>query len=180
MRRARISRLVSAFGLACASVLTACSSEDRSANDDPGFILAFDTARVRLITSTDTLRLVVELAVKPEQHSLGLMERRRLPDSAGMLFLYSRMQSDSDAFWMYRTRIPLDIAFIDSVGRIRTMRRMEPCQAVLAEGCPMYAAGARFQAALEVNAGYFRRHLVQLGDRVVLGDTSERLTRAAR
>jgi uncharacterized membrane protein (UPF0127 family) len=176
----RLATLLFALDLACVGALGGCSAGDRSVTEEPGVILPFDTARVRLITRTDTLRLLVELASKPEQHSLGLMERRKLPDSAGMLFLYATTQPDTDSFWMYRTRVPLDIAFIDSLGRIRTMYRMEPCEAVLAAGCPTYPAGAPFRAALEVNAGYFKRHSVQPGDRIVLGDTTVRVTGAVR
>jgi uncharacterized membrane protein (UPF0127 family) len=163
--------LFSALGLALLGGISACTGEDPSTTDY-GVILHFDTARVRLSTRTDTLRLLVELAVTPEQHSLGLMERRTLPESAGMLFLHPTTQPASDGFWMYRTRIPLDIAFIDSTGTIRTIHRMEPCQTVLADGCPSYAAGTPFRAALEVNAGYFGRHNVQPGDRLLLGDTT--------
>jgi hypothetical protein len=176
----RLAALLFALDLACVGALAGCPAGDQSATDEPGVILPFDTARVRLITGTDTLRLLVELASTPEQRSLGLMERRRLPDSAGMLFLYSTTQPDSGSFWMYRTRVPLDIAFIDSLGRIRTMHRMEPCEAVLVVGCPSYPAGAPFRAALEVNAGYFKRHSVQPGDHVVLGDTAVRVTGALK
>jgi uncharacterized membrane protein (UPF0127 family) len=165
--------LLSVLGLALLVVVSACTGKDASAADY-GVILHFDTAQVRLATRTDTLHLLVELAVTPDQRTLGLMERRKLPDSAGMLFLDSATQPASNAFWMYRTRIPLDIAFIDSTGTIRTIRRMEPCPEVLAAGCPGYQAGAPFRAALEVNAGYFSRHGVQPGDRVLLGDTAHR------
>jgi uncharacterized membrane protein (UPF0127 family) len=179
MRHSRIAALFAALGLALLGGVGACTGEDPSTTDY-GVILHFDTARVRLSTKTDTLQLLVELAVRPEQHTLGLMERRTLPDSAGMLFLYPTTQPASDGYWMYRTRIPLDIAFIDSMGTIRTIHRMEPCAAVLAEGCPTYPAGAPFRAALEVNAGYFSRHRVQPGDHLVLGDTTERLSGTVR
>jgi hypothetical protein len=139
-------------------------------------IIHFDTARVRLATAHDTLHLVTELAYTGDQHSVGLMERRHLPDSAGMLFTYTSTQPDSAAYWMYRTRLPLDIAFIDSTGTIRTIRHMVPCPTTLPVGCPSYPAGAPFRAALEVNAGYFARHGVQIGDRVLLGDTASRLS----
>jgi uncharacterized membrane protein (UPF0127 family) len=174
-RHPRIILLFSALGLALFGAVSACTREDTSTTDY-GAILHFDTARVRLSTRTDTLRLVVELAATPDQHTLGLMERRTLPDSVGMLFLYPATQSASDAFWMYRTRIPLDIAFIDSAGTIRTIHRMEPCETAMSEGCPTYAAGAPFRAALEVNAGYFSRHGVQPGDHLMLRDTADRLT----
>jgi len=174
----RVSRLARVLGLLGAIAVVACTGRDESAEGDR-VILPFDSARVRLVTSADTLRLILELAVKPEQHTLGLMERLHLPDSAGMLFLYDATQPDSSAFWMYRTRIPLDIAFVDSAGTIRSIRHMEPCQATLTQGCPSYPAGAPFRAALEVNAGYFARHGVRLGDRVLLGDTAQRLSRAS-
>ena len=167
MRHPRIPAL--AFALL--SVVSACNRDD-PAKSDYGVILHFDTARVRLATGTDTLHLLVELAATGEQRTLGLMERRTLPDSAGMLFLFSETQPATDAFWMFRTRIPLDIAFIDSAGTVRTIHRMEPCATVLAEGCPTYPAEAPFRAALEVNAGYFSRHGVRPGDRLSLGDTA--------
>ena len=176
----RIAPPLTPLGLVLLSAISACSGDGHSTTADYSGVLHFDTARVQLTTRSDTLRLLVELAATPDQHTLGLMERRNLPDSAGMLFLYSATQPASDAYWMYRTRIPLDIAFIDSTGTIRTMHRMEPCQTVLAEGCPMYPAGAPFRAALEVNAGYFNRHKVQPGDHVVLGDTANRVTGAVR
>jgi hypothetical protein len=176
VRRSDVARLLGGFGLVFVAAIGACGRADDSSSERDRVILAFDTARVRLLARADTLRLVVELAVKPEQHTLGLMERRQLPDSAGMLFLYDATQPDSSAYWMYRTLIPLDIAYIDSAGTIRSIRHMEPCRTMLAQGCPTYPAGAPFRAALEVNAGYFARHAVQLGDRVILADTAKRLS----
>jgi uncharacterized membrane protein (UPF0127 family) len=159
-----------ALAFALSVSVSACRGDD-SSTTNYGAILHFDTAHVRLATRTDTLHLLLELATTAEQHTLGLMERRELADSAGMLFLNAETRPASDAYWMYRTRIPLDIAFIDSAGTIRTIQRMEPCTTVLAEGCPTYPAGAPFRAALEVNAGYFNRHGVRPGDRVLLEDT---------
>jgi uncharacterized membrane protein (UPF0127 family) len=172
-------RLLAGAGLLCAISVFGCDKGEHSTPDDSRPVLSFDTARLRLLTRADTLRLVVELAVKPEQHTLGLMERRHLPDSAGMLFLYDATQPDSSAFWMYRTRIPLDIAYIDSAGTIRSILHMEPCQTMLAQGCPTYPAGAPFRAALEMNSGYFSRHSVHVGDRVLLADTAQRLSRTS-
>jgi uncharacterized membrane protein (UPF0127 family) len=176
VRRSDVARLLGGFGVVLVVAIGACGRPDDSSSEGDRVILPFDTARIRLLARADTLRLVVELAVKPEQHTLGLMERRQLPDSAGMLFLYDATQPDSSAYWMYRTLIPLDIAYIDSAGTIRSIRHMEPCRTMLAQGCPTYPAGAPFRAALEVNAGYFARHAVQLGDRVILADTAKRLS----
>jgi len=94
---------------------------------------------------------------------MGLMERRRLADSAGMLFVYDSTQPPDAGFWMYRTRIPLDIAFLDSAGVIRAIRSMTPCPATVAQGCPTYTPDVPYRYALEVNAGFFARHGIAVG-----------------
>ena len=166
------ARLATMVALATA----ACRSDaDVPSPDEYSHLIAFDTAGVRLITGSDTVSLTVELATTPDQHTMGLMERRALPDRAGMLFLYADVQPASSAFWMFRTKIPLDIAFIDSAGVIRTTLTMVPCTSVLAEGCPEYPAGAPFISALEVNAGYFARHRIRVGDRLVMPDGGRRV-----
>jgi hypothetical protein len=156
-------------------ILVACSSEPDSADAERyAHLLPFDTARVRLVTARDTTPVIVELAETHDQQTMGLMERRTLPANAGMLFLYSSVQPESSAFWMYRTRLPLDIAFIDSAGVIRTIQTMAPCTTTVPQGCPNYPAGARYIAALEVNGGYFSRNGVRVGDKLLLSDTAVR------
>lgn len=161
--------------LATGALVAACSSHgDTQSGDQYAHLIPFDTATIRLVGKSDTARLTVELAESEPQHTMGLMERRSLAPDAGMLFIYPNVQSDSSAFWMFRTRIPLDIAFVDSTGVIRTVLTMAPCDSPLAQGCPSYPAGARFLAALEVNAGYFAKQHLAVGDRVILGDTTNR------
>lgn len=112
--------------------------------------------------------LQVEVAETSQQRSRGLMEREELAENAGMLFLYDREQSGSNAYWMYRTWIPLDIAFIDSDGIIRSLKTMSPCRSASSRDCPVYPAGASFRAALETNAGYFKERGLAVGDRLDL------------
>ena len=176
--RWRAPLVLATCAIAIAAVL-ACEKSEGDNADEGATVLHFDTARVRLVRGADTLHLLAELATKSDQRALGLMERHHLPDSAGMLFVYPTMQSDSSAFWMFRTRIPLDIAFIDSMGMVRSIRHMVPCPTTLPQGCPTYPAGARFLAALEVNAGYFDKHGVRVGDHVVLSDSSVRTAGSA-
>ncbi|WP_110649128.1 DUF192 domain-containing protein [Salinicola peritrichatus] len=113
-------------------------------------------------------RLQVEVAATPQQRSRGLMERETLAENAGMLFLYDSEQPGSSAYWMYRTRIPLDIAFVDSDGIIRSLKTMSPCRSASSRDCPVYPAGAPFRAALETNAGYFEKRELTVGDRLDL------------
>lgn len=114
--------------------------------------------------------LDVELAETFVQRARGLMDRDTLAADAGMLFLYDESQPAASGFWMYRTRIPLDIAFIDTDSRIAAIHTMQPCTSPSPAGCPAYVAGVVYHAALEVNAGYFAEHGIAVGDRVSLPD----------
>jgi uncharacterized protein len=153
-----------------AVVAIACGGESKPPADER--ILAFDTATVRLASPRDTMRLSVELARSQAQHTMGLMERRQLAPMAGMLFLYDSTQPKDAGFWMYRTRIPLDIAFIDSAGVIRAILAMSPCTATLIDGCPSYAPNVPYRFALEMNAGFFSRHGMGVGDAVLVGEVT--------
>jgi uncharacterized protein len=149
--------------------LLACVQSDADVVDGAG-ILAFDTTRVYLATTTDTFAILAEVARSAEQKTMGLMERRALADSAGMLFVYSTDQPGSAGFWMFRTLIPLDIAYADSTGRIVALRQMVPCKARLAAGCPTYEPGRPYRAALEINAGGLARRRVVVGSRLLTSE----------
>lgn len=155
-----------------ALALASAGCDERPVAEESAYVpsIAWDTARVRLVSGADTVPLRVELAVTPEQQTMGLMERTRLADDAGMLFVYDAPQPARSGFWMYRTRIPLDIAFADADGVIRAIRRMEPCPTTIPEGCPLYEATVPYQYALEVNAGFFARHGLGVGSRLLLAD----------
>ena len=165
-------RIAAATALTITPAALAMCRRETPRNDDTTYahVMAFDSTRMRLAGAKDTVALHVELAVKPEQKSMGLMERRRLADDAGMLFVYDSTQPPDAGFWMYRTRIPLDIAFADSTGVIRSIRAMVPCPTEVAQGCPSYTPDVRYQYALEVNAGYFARHGIAVGNALVLKD----------
>jgi len=150
--------------VACVTLLS-CTNSDADVVDGSS-VIAFDTAAVHLTSGKDTLTVQAELARSAEQKTMGLMERRSLADSAGMLFLYSSDQPANAGFWMFRTRISLDIAFADSTGRIVAVRHMIPCEAQLAAGCPAYEPGQVYRVALEVNAGLLSRRGIAVGSRL--------------
>jgi len=152
------------------NALIGCAGENAKEDDAYEHVMSFDSSRVRIARASDTIPLRVELAVKPEQKSMGLMERRHLAEDAGMLFVYDSTQPPEAGFWMYRTRIPLDIAFADSAGVIRSIRSMAPCPTDLPQACPNYRPDVPYLYALEVNAGYFDRHRIVVGNTLVLKD----------
>jgi uncharacterized membrane protein (UPF0127 family) len=86
-------------------------------------------------------RIDIYIAENDAQRQRGLMHVRRLPETTGMLFIYSSEQILS--IWMKNTFIPLDILFIKADGQVssiyydaepqslRSMRALEPVQYVL-------------------------------------------------
>jgi uncharacterized protein len=130
--------------------------------------VTFAAGAAFVITATDTFPLSVEIAEGHEQRSFGLMERGQLPENAGMIFLYDSEQPASAGFWMYRTRIPLDIAYFDGGGTIVALMAMDPCPYADPVRCPTYTPGVPYHGALEVNRGWFAGRGAGIGDRVVL------------
>ncbi|GGY67500.1 DUF192 domain-containing protein [Marinobacter zhanjiangensis] len=120
-----------------------------------------------LVTGSDAIPVQLEQATSPVEHRYGLMERESLPEDAGMLFVYPAERDANAGFWMYRTRIPLDIAWLDDDGVILAMDTMTPCKTESARNCPSWAPGVRHRHVLEMNAGFFADHSVAVGDRLV-------------
>jgi len=159
MTLTRRQLLKTALGVSLAAclplpLLTAWSAESTSANTLP----------LAIHSEGGPHRLDVEVAETASQRQRGLMGREHLPETRGMLFRFEREQPAGNAFWMYRTLIPLDIAYIDGEGRIVAINTMPPCESSAPQECPSYPAGAAYHAALEVNAGYFAERGIQVGD----------------
>lgn len=126
------------------------------------------TGEVQIASAADTFVLRVEIADTPRRRRAGLSRRADLPEDAGMIFLFGREQPPGSGFWMYRTHIPLSVAYLDARGVIRAIREMEPCESRIPLFCPVYRAGVPYHAALEVNRGYLARRGIGVGDRVTL------------
>ena len=123
------------------------------------------------ISQHNTVPVLLEIARTPAQRRYGLMERESLDSHAGMLFVYPEFRPPEHGFWMYNTRIPLDIAYLDDKGRIVSIRTMEPCPSEQGSQCPSYPAGTRFIRAVEMNAGFFSGNGIGVGDRLVTGNS---------
>jgi uncharacterized membrane protein (UPF0127 family) len=163
-------RRIVAFVLA-ASVLAACSGGS-APDGDTGANGGEATDPVRtappggaLVRFDDGPTAAVEIADSREERIFGLMGRRELGPDDGMLFVFEAAQSTG--FWMKNTLIPLSIAYMKRTGerpgpvRIVAIKEMTPCEA---DPCPSYRPGTAYDMALEMNAGWFGRHGLDVGD----------------
>lgn len=57
-------------------------------------------------------KIDIEVADNGPERQQGLMYRKSMPESEGMLFIFP--QDDDQAFWMKNTIMPLDIIFVNS------------------------------------------------------------------
>jgi uncharacterized protein len=128
----------------------------------------FDTAQVWIHDGTDSVGLLVEVAETDSQREVGLRDRSSLDPGSGMIFLLDSSRDGDEGFWMWRTAIPLDIAFLDEEGRIVAVLSMDPCLETDPELCPEYVPGVAYRSALEVNQGWFQEHGVAVGHRLRL------------
>ncbi|MGF2685528.1 DUF192 domain-containing protein [Marinobacter sp. DUT-3] len=116
-----------------------------------------------LISDKGVIPITVEMAITDSQRRKGLMGRESLPANSGMLFVYDEPRKPDHGFWMYKTLIPLDIAYLDKTGTIKAIKHMAPCRSRTSSGCPVYRAGVSFSAVLEMNRSFFRNHGISVG-----------------
>lgn len=103
-------------------------------------------------------RFTLEVANTHASRQRGLMFRESMPRDWGMIFVFpdeSRRQ-----FWMRNTQIPLDIVYLDSAGRIVSIRQMRPFDET---GVPSDGA-ARY--AIELNQGTAQRLNLRSGQQL--------------
>lgn len=99
-----------------------------------------------------------EIAATPAARNQGLMGRKSLPADHGMLFVFEA--PNSSCFWMKNTPLPLSIAFIDSHGKIVTLRDMAPN--TTNSHCPSQP----MMYALEMEQGWFVERGIRAGAEV--------------
>jgi len=103
----------------------------------------------------------VEVADNLASQSKGLMFRKSLRESRGMLFVWKDEQTRS--FWMKNTLIPLDMIFIDSNWTVVEINKNAvPCEET---ECSVYDSRIPAQYVLEINGGLGDGLGINVGDR---------------
>ena len=116
---------------------------------------------LHLIKSTrDTIRSIdIEIADTESKRTIGLMHRREMPDTQGMLFIFDK--EEKRAFWMRNTLLGLDILYIKADGEIESIAKYcipKYDRSIPSKGPALYV--------LEVIEGFCDIHGVEAGDRV--------------
>lgn len=151
-------------GTACTGLLTTACAADSSIPQPrlPQVAACF-------MTENGAVPVTLEVAREFSQRQAGLMGRESLQEDEGMLFQYPELQGPDRGFWMYKTLLDLDIAYLDEQGKIGSIRQMAPCATGSTGGCPSYPAGVAFQYAVEMNQNFFSDHGIDVGDRLMTG-----------
>ena len=112
---------------------------------------------VTVVISGD-LKVEAELADTDETRMRGLMFRESLAPDAGMLFVFP--VSEPQGFWMKNTKIALDLIWLNDRKEIVYFVTADPCKK---DPCQTYQPIQKAKYVLEVNAGYVKKHGLQLG-----------------
>jgi uncharacterized membrane protein (UPF0127 family) len=107
--------------------------------------------------------VTAEVADTPDERARGLMDREQLPSATGMIFVFA--QPSTSSFYMFHTRVPLSIAFVDR-DHVVSVAEMTPCPAKDAADCQLYPADGPYTLAVEAPGGHFTNAGVRSGDPV--------------
>lgn len=108
----------------------------------------------------DTIRKIdIEIADIESERTIGLMHRRSMPDTQGMLFIFDREEPRS--FWMRNTLIGLDILYIKQDGTIESIAKYtvpKSERSIPSRGPALYV--------LELIEGFCDIYGVEVGDKI--------------
>ncbi|MBD3365815.1 hypothetical protein GF360_00525 [candidate division WWE3 bacterium] len=104
------------------------------------------TVQIKINEKSYTL----EIAKTPAQRAKGLMLRENLDENKGMLFVFPR--EGRHGFWMYKTRIPLKMIWLDKNWKVVHMEaQVPPCESEDPLKCPSYYPSKPAMYVIEIN-----------------------------
>jgi uncharacterized membrane protein (UPF0127 family) len=107
-----------------------------------------------------------EVLTRPQDMARGMMFRDSLAPGRGMLFIHEK--PEKYGYWMYQTKVALDIIWMDRQGRIVEISENTPPCPGKASTCPTYGGTVASSIVLELPAGYGSKHGVRVGETIRL------------
>ncbi|MDE2418867.1 MAG: DUF192 domain-containing protein [Burkholderiales bacterium] len=112
----------------------------------------------RIVLTAGIHQIDTQLAITPEQHAVGLMYRKEMPQHEGMLFVFQN--PTKQCFWMKNTELPLTAAFVADDGSIVNLEDMKP------QTTSSHCSARPVRYVLEMNQGWFARKGLKAGSRL--------------
>ena len=106
--------------------------------------------------SIESLFSKIEVVSNSQERKLGLMYRENLPFDNAMFFIWEYKKRQ--CMWMRNTYIPLNVAYLDSSGKILEIYDMVPLSD------ESVCSKKRVRYALEVNLNWFEDNNILVGD----------------
>ena len=141
-----------ARALLCASAFFVTAFAPAMAQEVPQMGLP----RVKL--SAGMHQIDAQVALQPNQRQIGLMFRKEMPASEGMLFVFE--QAGKQCFWMKDTLIPLTAAFVADDGTIVNLADMKP------QVTDSHCSEKPVRYVLEMNVGWFAKKGIKAGSKL--------------
>ena len=112
----------------------------------------------RITLSAGIHQIDTQVALTPEQHAIGLMYRKDMPQHEGMLFVFQN--PTKQCFWMKNTLLPLTAAFVADDGTIVNLEDMKP------QTTESHCSVKPVRFVLEMNQGWFAKKGLKAGARL--------------
>ena len=110
-------------------------------------------------TSNTITKIDIQIANTDFDRQLGLMFRKSMPESQGMLFVFP--QQSVQSFWMRNTYISLDMIFVNADKKIITIHKHTK---TLSDQSYRSTGPAKY--VIEVDAGFSDKFNIKVGDKV--------------
>ncbi|MDP2817056.1 MAG: DUF192 domain-containing protein [Polaromonas sp.] len=141
-----------ARALLCASAFFIAALAPAMAQENPQMKLP----RVKL--SAGMHQIDAQVAQTPEQRQIGLMFRKNMPQTEGMLFVFE--EPTKQCFWMKNTLLPLTAAFVADDGVIVNLADMKP------QTTDSHCSDKPVRYVLEMNVGWFAKKGIKAGSKL--------------
>jgi uncharacterized protein len=126
---------------------------------EPKFVKEGELFFINISDTNKRKKIDIEIADDEATRNKGLMFRRSMADTLGMLFVFEDSQPRN--FWMENTYIPLDIIFVSEKHEIINIQK----DAVPFSEASIPSEG-NAQYVIEVNAGFTANNGLKPGDRI--------------
>jgi len=130
-----------------------------NANADTNKI-TFQNSSLTIQTKDSEYIFNIEIAITEKERSRGLMYRKELKQTEGMLFLYPEKQIIK--MWMKNTLIPLDMIFINNNGKIIDIFKM-----TIPKDLTPIGPDVKLKGVLEINGGLTSYLNINKGDFII-------------